>query len=178
MKKILVSLFVLSLFFTSGIALADTTDTFAITITCSFLSLNLRNYDDSGDYGTWAIGSKNTNVAATMVSTEGIMVVNTANVISKLSAWVSTQAANWTNGGSAGADVYVLELKPFDSSQATPDLSSGTATIETTSDPGNDFKTGLAAITNQWVYAKFTTPTSTSTGAQQTITTTIKVTAE
>jgi hypothetical protein len=175
MKKLLCTLLILGIVSLLGIntAQAATTDTFQITITCNFISINLRNTGDTADYTTWAVGQKAENTATTMIQADGIKVVNTANAATDLSAWVSTQAANWTNQSAAGTDQYKLEMKCFDATQATPDLSTGTATITSTSTPGEDIKAGLAATTNQWAYVKFTTPTSTTSGSQQTITVTI-----
>jgi hypothetical protein len=175
MKKLLCTLIILGMVFWLGVSTAQAalTDTFQITVTCNFISINLRNYNDTGDYTTWAVGLQAENTPTTMTQTEGIMVDNTANIATDLSAWVSTQAADWDNAASAGTDEYKLEMKCFASSQPSPDLSSGTFTITSTATPGNDIKTGLAATTDQWAYAKFTTPTSTTSGAQQTITVTI-----
>jgi hypothetical protein len=154
-------------------AQAAVSDTFQITVTCNFLSINLRIYDDSGDYTTWAMGQKAENTPTTMTQAEGIMVDNTSNISTDLSAWVSTPAAAWTNQAAAGADQYKLEMKTFAATQPSPDLASGTFTITSTSNPGNDIMTGLASTTDRWAYAKFTTPTSTTSGAQQTITVTV-----
>jgi len=175
MKKLLCILLILGMvsWLWVNTAQAATTDTFQITVTCNFLAINLRNYIDSGDYTTWAIGQKAENTAIVMTEIEGILVDNTSNVSTDLSVWVSTPAAAWTNAASAGADQYKLEMKCFASSQSNPDLSSGTFTITSTANPGNDIKTSLAATTDQWAYGKFTTPTSTSSGSQQTITVTI-----
>ena len=175
MKKLLCIMFILGMVsgFWSASAGAATSDTFQITVTCNFIAINLRIYDDSGDYTTWAIGQTAVSTPTTMGQTDGIMVDNTANVATDLSAWVSTQAANWTNAAAAGSDQYKLEMKCFASSQVTPDLSTGTFVITTTATPGTDIKTGLVALTDQWAYGKFTTPTATTSGDEQTITVTI-----
>jgi len=178
MKKLLSFLIILVMLYCLGLSSswADSSDTFQITVTCNYLSINLRNNGDTADYTTWAIGQKAENTPTTMTQAEGIKVVNTSNAATDLSAWVSTPAAAWTNQNAAGADQYKLEMKCYDATQASPDLSSGTFTITSTSTPGNDIKAGLAATTNQWAYCKFTTPTSTTSGAQQTITVTILAT--
>jgi len=175
MKKLLCTLIILGMVFWLGVSTAQAavSDTFQITVTCNFISINLRNNGDTLDYTTWAIGQKAENTATTMTQAEGIKVVNTANVATDLSAWVSGQAADWTNAASAGTDQYKLEMKCFDVTQVSPDLSIGTFTITSTANPGNDIKAGLAATTNQFAYAKFTTPDPTTSGAQQTITVTI-----
>jgi len=152
---------------------AATSDTFQITVTCDFIGIVLRTYDDGDDYATWAIGQLSAGASDTMTEAEGIMVDNTANITTDLSAWVSTQAAAWANGAAANTDVYKLEVKAFDATQATPDLSSDTTAITSTSSAGDVFKSSLSATTDQWVYGKFTLPTSTSSGSQQTITVTI-----
>jgi hypothetical protein len=153
-------------------ATAATSDTFTITVTVNFIGINLRTYDDGGDYTTWALGQVNTSAAATMTEAQGVRITNTANVATDLSAWVTTTGP-WTAAGSAGPDQYKLELKAYDATEATPDLSSGSTTITATSSTGDEFKTGLAANTNQWVYGKFTAPASTTVGTQQTVTVTI-----
>ncbi|MFH0763237.1 MAG: hypothetical protein V1925_05050, partial [Candidatus Omnitrophota bacterium] len=118
-------------------------------------------------------GQKAENTATTMAQAQGILVVNTANAATDLSAWVSTQATDWTNAAAAGANQYKLEMKCFDATQPTPDLSTLTTVITSAATPGEDIKAGLAATTNQWAYCKFTTPTSTTSGSEQTITVTI-----
>ncbi len=175
MKKLLCILLILGMVSWLGVntAQAAATDTFQITVTCNFISINLRNTGDTVDYTTWGVGQNAVNTPETMIQADGIKVVNTANVATDLSAWVSTPATAWTNGAAAGADVYKLEMKCFDATQATPDLSTGTFTILTTATPGDDIKTALTANTNQWAYCKLTTPTSTTSGAEQTITVTI-----
>jgi len=175
MKKLLSILLILGMvsWLWVNTAQAGTTDTFQITVTCNFLSINLRNTGDTADYTTWAIGQKAESTATTMIQADGIKVINTSNAATDLSAWVSTQAAAWTNQSAAGADQYKLEMKCFAATQASPDLSTGAFTITTTSTPGDDIKTSLAATTDQWAYVKFTTPTSTTSGSEQTITVTI-----
>jgi len=177
MKKLLCILLILGMvsWLWVNTAQAATTDTFQITVTCNFLAINLRNTGDSADYTTWAMGQKAENTPTTMTQSEGIKVVNTSNVSTDLSAWVSVPAAAWTNAAAAGANQYKLEMKCFAATQGSPDLSSGTTVITSTSTPGEDIKAGLAATTDQWAYGKFTTPTSTTSGAEQTITVTILV---
>jgi hypothetical protein len=175
-KKWLVTVLVLC-YLGAGSAVAATSDTFQITVTCNFISINLRDNGDTTDYTTWAIGQQATSAAVTMAQADGILVDNTSNVATNLSAWISTPATNWAAASSAGADEYKLELKSFDATEATPDLSSGTTTITATSSTGDVFKSSLDATTDQWVYGKFTVPTSTTSGAQQTITVTILASA-
>jgi hypothetical protein len=161
----------------AGNAVAATTDTFTITVTCNFIGINLRNNADAADYTTWALGQLATGASAVdMTQGQGIKLVNTANVQTDITAYVSSQAANWTNDTAAGADKYLLALKAFDDTQATPDLA-GAVAITGTSAPGQSVKAALAANTNQFVYAQFTVPTSTTSGAQQTIVVTIVATA-
>jgi hypothetical protein len=50
----------------AGNAVAATNDTFTITVTCNFIGINLRAYDDGGDYTTWAIGQQATSASVTM----------------------------------------------------------------------------------------------------------------
>ncbi len=159
-------------------ASAATSDTFQITVTCKFVSIILKDNAGTSDYTTWALGSKALNTASTMTQAEGIKVVNTSNATTDISAWVSTQAASWTNASAAGSDQYKLEMKSFDASQATPDLSTGTTIITGTATPGQTFKSSLAATTDQWAYCKFTTPTvDGSSGTGQTITITVLASA-
>lgn len=174
MKKLLCKLLILGMVFWLGVgsAQAVTTDNFSITVTCSYLSINLRNYTDTADYSTWAIGTVAENTPSTMTEAQGILLDNNANASTNISAYVSSQGADWTVDSAAGADKYKLELKSFDATQGSPDLSSGT-TVLNASNPGPTIKSGLAASTNQFIYCKFTTPTSTTSGNQQTITVTV-----
>jgi hypothetical protein len=157
-------------------AVAATSDTFTITVTCNFIGINLRAYDDGGDYTTWAIGQQNTSASVTMTEAQGIRITNTANVATDLSAWVTTTGP-WTPAASVDTDKYKLEVKAYDATETTPDLGTGATVITATSSTGDEFKTGLAANTNQWVYGKFTVPSGTSVGTQQTITVTILASA-
>jgi hypothetical protein len=155
---------------------AATSDTFTITVTCNFMGINLRTYNDGGDYTTWAIGQQNTSASVTMIENQGIMVANTSNIATDVSAWVTTTGA-WTAAGSAGPDQYKLELKAYDATETSPDLGTGSTTITATASTGDEFKTGLAAGISQWVYCKFTVPASTTVGTQQTLTVTLLVSA-
>jgi hypothetical protein len=157
----------------AGNAVAATSDTFTITVTCDFIGIDLQVYNSTDPYGTWALGQLAVGASAvTMTEAQGIKLVNTANVSTDISAYVSSQAASWTNAAAAGANQYKLELKAFGTTQGTPDLSSATVPI-VTADPGDDVKTGLAGSTNQFIYGKFTVPTSTTSPAQQTIVVTL-----
>jgi len=175
MKKLFLLLLVAFATLGMGMPLAQAgdSDTFSITITCNYIDIVLQAYDGLSDYTTWAIGTQVENTPTTMTEAQGIKVLNNANMATDLSAWVSTQAAAWTNAAAAGANQYKLEMKCFAGTQATPDLSSATFTITSTATPGNDIKTNLAGNTPQWAYCKFTTPTSTTSGSQQTITVTV-----
>jgi hypothetical protein len=158
-------------------AVAASSDTFTITVTCRFLDIVLKTYDGGTDYTTWAIGAKNEGTATTMTEAQGIKLVNTSNVATNITAYVSGQAGSWTNAAAAGPNQYLLELKAYDATEATPDLGSGTTAVTSTAGPGESVKASLAATTDQWVYCKFTTPASTTSGAQQSITVTILATA-
>jgi hypothetical protein len=154
----------------AGNAVAATSDTFTITVTCNFLDIVLKDHDGA-DYVTWAVGQQATSAAVTMTHAQGIQVVNTSNASTDISAWVTTTGA-WTPDTAAGADKYVLELESFGTVQEP--VTMGTPTkITATSSTGTEFKTGLGATTDQFVYGRFTVPSSTTTGAQQTITVTI-----
>jgi hypothetical protein len=152
---------------------AATSDTFTITVTCRFIDIVLKMRDGTTDYTTWAIGAKNEGAEATMAQADGIKVVNTSNVATNVSAWVSANSGSWSNAASAGADHYKLEMKAFTSDQATPDLSSGTTVITGTSTPGQTVSGSLGASTDDWWYCKFTVPSSTTSGGSQTITVTV-----
>jgi len=177
MKKLICILLILGMvsWLWVNTAQAATTDTFQITVTCNFLAIVLKDYTGTTDYTTWAIGQQAENTPTTMTQTEGIMVDNTSNVATDLSAWVSEQATNWTNGASAAENVYKLEMQCFSSSQTNPNLDTPVTITATTEGSANEIKDNLSATTDQWSYAKFTTPTSTASGSQQTITVTIKV---
>ena len=180
MKKFLVCLLILGLTFTgfAGIAQAADTGAFNITVTCAFLSIVLRTWDDGGPYSAWDIGTTNLDTTSSMVSAEGIMVKNTSNVATDLSAYVSAKTT-WDPAAATGEDKFLLELEDFDLVQADPITFTGNivSIVDETPD-GNDIKSNLADNDDEWVYGRFTTPTvDNSSGTAQTIEVTLKVRA-
>ncbi len=155
---------------------AQTTDTFQITITVQYLAINLLN-QGATNYTTWAIGSSIAPSSANSmagnsggVGDQGVQVDNTSNVQTKLQCRVSTEATNWTIGGSIGADTYKLEAEAFNAWQSSG-FTWGTGhgiVVLTTS--AQDIWGTMAASTDQYVYFRLTAPSSTSTPNQQTIT--------
>lgn len=156
-------------------AQAATTDTFTITITINFIDINLRVYDDSGDYASWGIGQVVVSSANSMIEAAGIMIDNTSNVAVDIESWVG-DSGSWTLAGAIGADTYTLAAKTFAAPQTAPDMT-GEVAITQTASPGADITTGLAATTDQWIYYTLTAPSSVTSGLQNTITVTIAATA-
>ena len=106
-----------------------------------------------------------------MTSAQGIHLVNSSNIVTKLNG-TANGAANWTVDAAPGIDKYKLELKSFTAQQAAPDLSTG-ATVVTNTDV---FETNIPAGTDRWIYGKFSMPTASSTAATQHINVTITAT--
>ena len=122
-------------------------------------------------YTIWGMGTKNLGTATTMTSAQGIHLVNSSNIVTKLNG-TANGAANWTVDAAPGIDKYKLELKSFTAQQAAPDLSTG-ATVVTNTDV---FETNIPAGTDRWIYGKFSMPTASSTAATQHINVTITAT--
>lgn len=127
---------------------------------------------NSAPYTTWIISPPMAlNVSTTMVSSQALKVIINANGKIDLNA-AATSTGPWTAGAVAGVNIYKLELKAFPLQQGAPNLSAGTTTILETSTLF-DSKQGKGT---RWVYAKFSTPTSTTSGQPQMIMVTITAT--
>ncbi|MEW5766709.1 MAG: hypothetical protein AB1797_03655 [bacterium] len=184
MRKFLILLLILGTVFICGLKRAEaaTTDTFQITITVNYISINLLN-QAGADYGTWAIGQVATSTASTMdsnnggVGDEGIQVDNTSNVAIDIESYVSN-TDGWTLGAAIGADQFTLAAKAFTAWQAgpTPNMT-GAVSITQTAGPGADITTNLAANTDTYLYYTLTAPSSVTSGAQKTLTVTVDATA-
>jgi len=136
----------------------------------SVISITLTDTSSSA-YTSWVMGTRNLNTVTTMSSNQGIHLVNSSNIVTKLNA-TANGAANWVVDVAPGIDKYKLELKSFTAQQATPDLSTG-ATVVTNADI---FETNIPAGTDRWIYGKFSMPTASSTAATQHINVTITAT--
>ena len=176
MKK-LISMFLVAGLMICGMvvnASAGTSDTFGISASIDNTTLSITLQDTAetpGDYTTWAIGSKAVNTATTMTSAQGIKIVVVTSFPIDINAAAGTSAGggSWTADTAAGSSKYKLELKPFSAQEATPSLESGATVIAATAtefDP-------IVSSGSRWAYAKFTTPTVTTSGAAQTVTVTI-----
>lgn len=176
MRKIMISVVVLILVLmgVSQTSEAQVTDTFTITVTVNLLAINLTD-QTTGDYGAWAIGQVAAGVATTMDSNGGsggddaVHVVNTSNVTVDLTCRVSNQGAAWTVGGTAASEIFKLEAEAYDTWEAAsyPTFTGALVVLTTVA---QDIKATLASTTDQYVYFRFTAPTATVAGAQQTIT--------
>jgi len=155
---------------------AADSDSFNITITVAYISIELKDHNDA-DYSTWAIGPVSGGAISTMdATTNGVKVSNESNVAIDLSSYASN-TLGWTLGSSSGSDQYVLRVATFGSWQSSgPDMSSA-ITILTTSDPGTTVESNVTAITHRYWYYELTAPTSVSSPNQNTITVTVKATA-
>ena len=136
----------------------------------SVISITLTDTSSSA-YTAWVMGTKNLGTATTMSSVQGIHLVNSSNIITKLNA-TANGAANWTADTAPAVDKYTLELKSFTTQQSSPDLTTG-ATVITNTDI---FETNIPAGTDRWIYGRFSMPTASSTAATQHINVTITAT--
>lgn len=164
-------------------AWADTlTDTFQITITVNFLSIDLKDRAGAG-YTTWAVGQVATSSTNLMDSNsgaagdEGILVDNTSNEAVDLFCY-ATNTASWTLGSSVGSDQCVLKAKAFTGWQASPNPDMGSAvTVTSTSAPGEEVQDNLAASTDSYFYYSLQAPSVCTTGGENTFTVTVRVAA-
>ncbi|MGB9613202.1 MAG: hypothetical protein ACPL4K_03385 [Candidatus Margulisiibacteriota bacterium] len=183
-KKILafVGILVLAGFLFYKAIWAATSDTFTITITVAYISIELKDYAGN-DYDTWAIGTVGGGAISTMDANnggpgeQGIKVSNESNVAIDLSSY-ATNTLSWTLESSPGENQYVLRAKGFDTWQASsePTMSSA-VTILSNSDPGTNVETNVSASTHRYWYYDLTAPTSVTSPSQNTITVTIKASA-
>ena len=176
MRKLFVVLMAVAMLF--GIvteARAADNDGFTITVTIAYtLTIQCRDLGDTGAYGTWALNSKATSTATTMTSAQGVLIKNTSDVKIDLKATAGA-SANWTADTNIGADKYKLQLKGFSAPTDPGDLSSATAIVTDTQFETNG-GAGIPVATNWYVYSRFTTPSSSSSGQQQSINVTITAT--
>ena len=156
-------------------ARADDNDGFTITVTIAYtLTIQCKDIGDVGAYGTWALSSKATSTATTMTSAQGVLIKNTSDVKIDLKATAAASSA-WTADTSIGANKYKLQLKGFSAASAPGDLSSATPIVTDTQFETNS-SNGIPVATNWYVYSMFTTPSSSSSGQQQSISVTITAT--
>jgi hypothetical protein len=152
---------------------AAETDTFNITITCQYIEITLKQTDESTSYDTWAIGTVATSSDNEMAAGDGIYVDRgTTSINIDLQGKVTTDATDWSIGGSAGADTYALKGEGTIGSGAV-DFSSATALDAS---EYKDIHDATDVSANHWLYFELLAPTSTTTGSEQTITVTIKAT--
>lgn len=167
-----------------GTGTPETTDMGRYDYTAPVLSVNLRNYDDTSDYTTWAIGTgKALNTEYIMDNTECVLVKNDGNVAEDFS--VSGEATNWTLGSSAGADTCVLMgLFNGNSGPSAGDFNTtydliGNASVWATTSGGNGYFEGtesganVASSDSRKLYIYLRTPTSISSSYDETFTITI-----
>ena len=182
MKKYLAVL-VLALMFVGGMgvkayAAPGSSDSFTITAAVSStLNIVCKQSDDTTAYGTWAVGTTAVSTATNMLLANVVKIVNTSSVAVNLSGTASTTAA-WSAGTTAGANTYVLKLISLAAAPADqPALATalGTATAVTT---GTQFGSIDTPATNSFVYASFTTPASSTSGAAQSVSVTITATVK
>ncbi|MFH1824360.1 MAG: IPT/TIG domain-containing protein, partial [Candidatus Firestonebacteria bacterium] len=153
-------------------------------IVSEYLSVTLRNADDTGDYTEWSLG---TNVATSTVTIMGgtncVLVKNDGNVTEDMG--LSAACSNWSLGSAVGQDIAVL-MGLFNGDTApqggdfstTYDLVSGTLAWATVSSGNGKFEglsNGVAVGINTgrklYIYLKI--PSSVTSGQQQIITVTI-----
>lgn len=159
-------------------AYAADNDSFTITAAVSS-SLNIlcKKADDTTAYGTWATGTKAVSTATPMLLTEVVKIINTSTVAINLDG-TAANSANWHAATVAEANGYVLKLKlyaaaPADNATLAAALVGSTAVVT-----GTQFGSIDTESTNAFLYAEFTTPSSSVSGLGQslgvTITATIK----
>jgi len=165
MKKILLTVLAVLGFVLA--ANAESFGTFTITVnTPATIAIALRNVGDTGTYGAWAVGSLSLSASSTMITDQAVLVKNTSNVPVNLTAKASNTAA-WSVGASAGSSVYAIAL----AANAALASVGVPATALSTSDV--TIASSIAVGTNQFVLAKLSAPTASTTGIQQEITVTI-----
>lgn len=162
-----------------SIAEAATSDTFNITITVNYFEMQIVQYDQAWDgtaYTAWAIGNVATSSSTTMTEAQGVKVVlGTTSQTIDIQTHVSNEGSSWTVGASSAADVYAILAKGYAATQGTPSATGGTQLTTSAQDVVGG--TSIASAASTWIYYQFDTPTSVSTGAQQTIEITLAIVA-
>ena len=158
-------------------AYAATTDTFTITVTVNYIEMQIVLYDQvwgGTEYTTWPIGSLATDSTDTMIEAEGVKVVlGTTSQTVDIQSHVSNQGVAWTVAAAHNANVYAILAKGYSTTQATPVTTGGTQLTTGALDVTG--ATAVASGAARWLYYSFDSPTSTITGAEQTITITVAI---
>ena len=179
MKKFLVLMLALGIaivgFSSLSTAQAATSDTFQITVTVSYLSIELLDVGDA-DYTTWDVGTVETSSVSTMSGTagtlgqQGIHVKNASSVPIDLGSQVTAQTTTWTFSSSAGDNTCALRAKSFTGWQSAeyPDMSTDTAVINN-STPVNVTPDGssVPAAASRYLYYQLTTPSDFTTSSAE-----------
>lgn len=173
-RKILGSILIVALIASvpvfAGTVFAGTTDTFTVTVKGFFLDIQINRTTWSVNGGTavpmsnmnW---SNSSNPDPAVAYFNAILYNNSVNVDLKLH--VSSDGADWTVGDAIGADTYRLN--------ATHDLWTTIADCINLTGGAQTLKTGIVAGNNQTFDLRFDSPSSTTTGDEQTITITATV---
>lgn len=159
MFPLIIALLLITQFVTTGTA-DQTSDTFNITVTGEYLWIDITN-------ATWAIGTVATSSSTYTNETGKTFIADMDNttVNTDLKLQITNDGADWnaaTSGNGPDADTYRLN--------ASIDLWNAENQIVTAS--ATTISTNIAAGNNETFDLRFDAPTSTSTGAQQSITNT------
>ncbi len=154
---ILISLILLMI---SPAILADTTDTFTVTVTGEYIECNILE-------ASWSVNSGTPVLMSTSYNTTGGGTLNAdtsdSSVAINLILQITSDAATWsaaTTGNVPAADTYRFNASIDTFSTSVQILTGSETTISA----------GIAAGQDETFDLRFDSPTSTTTGVQQTIT--------
>ena len=190
MQKIIGLLLILGMAVTAvaipNIAEAALTGDFTITVTISYLEISMKMSDGSGSYTAWALGGVTTSDTTTMetgtdgTAVQGIFIDVGESSAFKLSGQITNDSAAWTGGTSdtPAPNVYLLAMQGAATAVVPVDMTvAGAATaIVLATDTEIANATGALGV-DIFLYGAFTTPETTTTGAEQSITVTITIAA-
>lgn len=180
MKRVLGLLVALGIMFAAigGLTTAWAAETgqFTITVTVNFLEVSLKDTTDTDAYITWAIPQMSTAASEPMANLSGVYVnLGTTNANVDINTWISSTAATtWVVADSPGADTYSL-IATGTSVATDVTVWTGATSLDTSTHA--TIISGTSTSVSNFLYYKFYSPTSTTTGAQQTITITVEIVA-
>jgi hypothetical protein len=161
MKNVLIMVGLVLVLAMASVANAASTNTFNVSITVDYISVDLQNVSGTGVYAGWNIGQVEAARVRTMYGGEGIKVVNNSNVPVDVNTYVNS-GSGWNLGGSAYIDQFALKAVTFDTVQDTESPVSMTNAVQIVQQDGggNTIKASLAVDAATYVYYQFEAPTT------------------
>ena len=187
MQKIVSLLVILGMAVTAvaipNIAEAALTDEFNITITISYFEITLKNSDGSAVFLDWPLGAQAVDYTKTMVvgadGTHGVLLSQSiqAHVGNSAAYKLQGSAANsthWAVGAATVSDVFMVEMI---GKSGTADASMTSAT-KLANAAADIFGATGAASTDIYLFCRYTAPSATTSGIEQSTTIEITIAAQ